>query len=118
MNELTYYVEDSIENLEPDCGSDPVLAKILIETLENKDEQFKAISSDGSLFLFNGIYWDRVKHNDLISMSLLFDGLWLPGEKPKRLTVNLTKAKSIAETTLLIHDKKHDGRRSRWVLDG
>ena len=109
MNELTYYVEDSIGGLEPDCGSDPVLAKILIDTLENKEEQFKAISSDGSLFIFNGIYWDRVKHNDLISMALLFDGLWLPGEKPKRLTVNLTKAKSIAETTLLIHDKKHDG---------
>ena len=77
MNELTFYVEDSFEGLEPECGSDPVLAKILIDTLENKEEQFKAISSDGSLFIFNGIYWDRVKHNDLISMALLFDGLAL-----------------------------------------
>ena len=33
MNELTYYVEDSFEGLEPECGSDPVLAKILIDTL-------------------------------------------------------------------------------------
>ena len=108
MNELTYYVENSLGNAEPPCGSDPILAKILLDTLEAKEESFKIVSSDGSLFLYNGICWDRLEHNDLVSMSLLFDGLWLPGDKPKRLTANLAKAQAVANTALLIHDVRHD----------
>ena len=58
MNELTYYVEESLRNAEPPCGSDPILSKILLDTLEDKEESFKIISADGSLFLYNGICWE------------------------------------------------------------
>jgi len=108
MNELTRYVSDSLSELTPSSGSDPVLARLLIEVLERKGEGFKTVSTDGSLYLFTGIHWERVTHEALKSMALELDGLWLPGEKPKRLMVNLKKAESIARTMLLIHEIREE----------
>ena len=110
MQELTNHVVEYLKTYVPEFGSDPILARTLLNALVAAYPEGQVISSDGSLYLFDGAVWNRIEHNTLISMALLFDGLWLDLDKPKRLTVGLAKAQSVASTTLLIHDilkKKH-----------
>ena len=103
MQELTNHVEEYLKSHTPEFGSDPLLARMLLEALAAAFREGRTVASDGSLYVFDGAVWNRVEHDTLISMALLFDGLWFPGEKPKRLTVSLPKAQSVASTTLLIH---------------
>ncbi len=128
MNELTTCVEEYLQHHTPEFGSDPILARMLLDALVSSSPEGRAVSSDGSLYIFDGAVWNRVEHNDLISMALLFDGLWLPGDKPKRLTVGLAKAQAVANTVLLIHEIKKDkffnkvlpgvaDKNGFWVID-
>lgn len=128
MQELTNCVEEYLKIYTPDFGSDPVLARVLLDALVSSSPEGRAVSSDGSLYVYNGAVWNRIEHNTLVSMALLFDGLWLPGDKPKRLTVGLTKAQSVANTVLLIHEIRKDkffdkalpgiaDKNGFWVID-
>ena len=104
MLELTNHVLDYLKTYVPEFGSDPVLAKHLLAALVRSFDEGQIVSSDGSLYLFDGAVWNRIEHNTLVSMALLFDGLWLDQDKPKRLNVGLAKAQSVASTALLIHN--------------
>ena len=87
--------------------TDPALAQYMLRRLERED--ISPIVYKGILYAYDGRAWRSMRSQDLRSLAMEMDGLWVPGKKEdERLNINHQKAGSIAKAALETHRCQSD----------
>jgi P4 family phage/plasmid primase-like protien len=108
MLELTKHLDRYIQNHDIHFNSDPVLSRVLVDSQVMGNENGQAVSSGGSLYVFDGSIWNRIKHDDLISLASDLDGVFIQSSPPKRLTISISRADAIARMCLFLSEIREE----------